>query len=160
MGPVNGRAGGAETAMDFDIRVKLAIYRAFADTARRPALEQIAAQVGAAPDEVGAAYRRLAANRLLVLEPDGRTIRMAPPFSGVPTQHRVRAGELEYVANCAWDAFGILAELRRPGEVRSRCEQSREPLRFEVGLDGPPPSDWLFHCEVPAARWWRDIVFT
>jgi DNA-binding transcriptional MocR family regulator len=146
--------------MDFDTGVKLAIYRAFADSARRPSLEQIAAHLGADPDEVEAAYHRLAANRLLVLEPDARAIRMAPPFSGVPTQHRVRADGLEYVANCAWDAFGILAALRRPGEVHSRCEQSHEPVRFEVGLEGPPPSDWLFHCEVPAARWWKDIVFT
>jgi hypothetical protein len=29
-----------------------------------------------------------------------------------------------------------------------------------VGLNGPAPSDWLFHCLVPAAHWWDDIVFT
>jgi hypothetical protein len=35
-----------------------------------------------------------------------------------------------------------------------------EPLRFEVSREGPEPSDWLFHCVVPAARWWDDIIFT
>jgi hypothetical protein len=24
----------------------------------------------------------------------------------------------------------------------------------------PKESDWLFHCLVPAAKWWHDIVFT
>jgi hypothetical protein len=44
--------------------------------------------------------------------------------------------------------------------VHSRCEQTREPFRLDVSLDGPEPSDWLFHCLVPASSWWRDIVFT
>jgi hypothetical protein len=85
---------------------------------------------------------------------------MAPPFSGVPTQHRVRANGVEYFAPCAWDTFGIIAALKTHAEVVSRCEQSLEPLRLEFGPDGPPASDWRFHCLVPAAAWWRDIVFT
>jgi hypothetical protein len=35
------------------------------------------------------AYARLRAQRVLALESDGESIRMAPPFSGVPTQHVV-----------------------------------------------------------------------
>ena len=85
---------------------------------------------------------------------------MAPPFSGVPTQHRVKSGGIEYFANCAWDSLGIVAALRRPADIASRCEQSLEPLALHVGPDGPPPSPWLFHTPVPAARWWQDIVFT
>ncbi len=27
-------------------------------------------------------------------------------------------------------------------------------------LVGPEPSSWLFHCLVPAAKWWDDLVFT
>ena len=57
-------------------------------------------------------------------------------------------------------AIGIPAALNRPAEVVSRCEQSKETLHLTVGLDGPEPSDWLFQCEVPAAKWWQDIVFT
>jgi hypothetical protein len=29
-----------------------------------------------------------------------------------------------------------------------------------VSLEGPERSTWLFHCLVPAAKWWDDIVFT
>ena len=146
--------------MDFDTQVKMAVYRHFAGTGRRPSASEIAAAVGSDPSAVTAAYASLRAQRLLVLEADGQSIRMAPPFSGVPTQHVVRAGGTEYFANCAWDALGILAALRQPGEVHSRCGQSGEPLRLRVGLGGPEASRWLFHCLVPAAHWWDDIVFT
>jgi hypothetical protein len=146
--------------MDFDTRVKLAIYNHFAETGRRPSLANVAERSGSEIASVLDAYPRLRAQRVLALEADGISIRMAPPFSGVPTQHSVVVGERQYFANCAWDAFGIPAALHQPGVVHSRCEQSREPLQLEVGLDGPEPSTWLFHCLVPASKWWDDIVFT
>lgn len=85
---------------------------------------------------------------------------MASPFSGVPTQHVIVSNDVQYFANCAWDALGVVAALRRPSVVYSRCEQSGEPLRLAADSDRPEPSDWLFHVHVPAARWWDDIVFT
>src|SRR5881394_3758718 len=146
--------------MSFDTRTKLAIYRYFAETGQRPALEVVAERVGADASSVREAYVRLRAQRVLVLESDGVSIRMAPPFSGIPTQHVVVADEVRYFANCAWDALGIPAALHKPARVHSRCEQTLEPFDLPVGLDGPGPSDWLFHCLVPAAKWWDDIVFT
>jgi hypothetical protein len=146
--------------VDLDTQVKLVIYWNTAERGQPPGIDEVAKHVGESADQVRESYGRLARNRLLVLEPDGETIRMAPPFSGVTTQHRVTSAGVSYYANCAWDAFGIPAALNRPGEVVSRCEQSKETLRLTVGLDGPEPSDWLFHCEVPAAKWWQDIVFT
>ena len=85
---------------------------------------------------------------------------MAPPFSGVPTQHVVTADGVSYFANCAWDALGIPAALGKRATVHSRCEQSLEPLRLEISATGPESSEWLFHCAVPAAHWWDGIVFT
>ena len=146
--------------MNFDTQVKLAIYRYFAETGRRPSPADIAASVNSDVDHVLDAYRRLRAERVLVLEPDGSSIRMAPPFSGVPTQHRVIVNGNQYFANCAWDAFGVVAALQKSGSVHSRCEQSGEPLQLQVSLEGPETSDWVFHCQVPAAQWWDDIVFT
>ena len=143
-----------------DLQVKLAVYRHFAETGRRPSPGDIASRTGLAVDAVLAAYGSLRAQRLLLLEPDGASIRMAPPFSGVPTQHHVEVEDVEYDANCAWDALGVAAALRKPGRVRSRCEQSGEPLDLQVDVDGPEPSTWLFHCLVPAAHWWDDLVFT
>jgi len=146
--------------VEHDLRVKLAVYRHFAETGRRPEVDEVADLAGLPAAEVLAAYGSLRAQRLLLLEADGAGIRMAPPFSGVPTQHQVDVDGVRYFANCAWDALGIPAALRRPGRVNSRCEESREPLALAVSPDGPGPSSWLFHCLVPAARWWDDLVFT
>lgn len=143
-----------------DLRTKLAVYEHFAATGRRPSLDDVGARVGATAAEVRETFARLRAQRVLLLEPDGESIRMAPPFSGVPTQHRVTAEGVSYFANCAWDALGIPAALRRAATVHSRCEQSLEPLRLEVSENGPAASDWLFHCLVPAAKWWDDLVYT
>lgn len=143
-----------------DKRLKTTIYQHFRATARPPAVAQLARQLDLSPDEVKAGLARLFTSRVLVLEADGVTIRMAPPFSAVPTQHRVTVEGRDYFANCAWDALAIPAALKARGTVYSRCERSGEPLRLDVHLDVPPPSDWLFHCPVPAEHWWKNIVFT
>ena len=146
--------------MDFDDRVKLAVYHHFAGTGVKPAPEEVATKLGAEVPLIFQAYQHLQDQRVLVLESDGASIRMAPPFSGVPTHHVVDSGGVRYYANCAWDALGVPAALGRAGVVHSRCEGSGELLHLEVGQEGPEPSDWLFHSLLPAANWWDDIVFT
>ncbi len=146
--------------MDTDTRVKLAVYRHFAETGHPPSVAEVAARAGVDVGEVRNSFRSLRTQRLLVLDADGETILMAPPFSGVPTAHVAEAGGIRYFANCAWDALGVIAALRRPGTVHSECAQSGEPLHLEVGPQGPGPSSWVFHCLVPAVKWWDDIVFT
>jgi hypothetical protein len=110
--------------MDRDLQVKLAVYGHFAQTGRPPSPDDIGDRVGIAVPDVRDAYRRLREQRVLLLDADDVSIRMAPPFSGVATQHVVVAGSVSYFANCAWDALGIPAALRQPATVRSRCEQS------------------------------------
>jgi len=146
--------------MDFDSDVRLAVYQAFADTGNAPVLAELATRFGCSTDEIRAAFARLQRNRVMLLEPDGETIRMAPPFSGVETPHRVEVSGQRYWANCAWDALGIPAALHQEARVWSSCGQSEVLLRLRVGLEGPEPSHWLFHCQVPAARWWENLVFT
>jgi hypothetical protein len=143
----------------FDLTLRTAVYRHFADTGRSPTLDTVREVTGATTEEVTSGYRRLYAKRMLV-PADLATIRMAPPFSGVPTQHRATVKGTEYFANCAWDAFGVVAALGGTGDVLSRCEQTLEPLALHLTPDGPRPSPWRFHCVVPAAEWWNDIVFT
>jgi len=143
-----------------DTQIKVAIYKHFAETGRAPSASMVARLTGSDTQSVRQGYARLRAQRVLVLQSDGESIRMAPPFSGVATQHVVSVTGKRYFANCAWDALGIPAALHRPAVVYSRCEQSGEPLRLQVSLEGPEPSTWLFHCLVPTAKWWDDIVFT
>jgi hypothetical protein len=146
--------------MDFDTQVKLAVYSHFAETGRSPSPADVAERIDSESEHVLESYQRLRAQRLLVLEAERTSIRMAPPFSGTPTQHIVEANGIQYFANCAWDALGIPAALHQAATVHSRCAQSGEPFELNVGLQGPEASDWLFHCLVPAAKWWDDIVFT
>ena len=146
--------------MERDIQIKLAVYRHFAETGGRPSPDDVVERVGSDVDTVLEAYQRLRAQRVLVLDDDGTSIRMAPPFSGVPTQHVVDVGGSQYFANCAWDALGVPAALHKSGTIHSRCEQTGEPFVLNVGIEGPEPSDWLFHSLVPASKWWDDIVFT
>jgi len=145
--------------MDFDTELKTAIYRHFAESTKSPTVFDMASALSAPEKEVFEGYGRLAAQRVLILEPDGEAIRMAPPFSGIPTQHRVRVGDKEYFANCAWDALGIPAALHADAEIYSRCEQSKQPLHIVV--EGRPfPVPCVIHFAVPAAQWWDDIVYT
>jgi Alkylmercury lyase len=85
---------------------------------------------------------------------------MANPFSAVPTAYRGRAGERWWYANCAWDALGILSALDVDGRIESSCPDCGEPYAVEVADGKVDRPDLLFHCLVPAAHWWDDIVFT
>ena len=146
--------------MDSDTKLKLSLYEFIRDRARVPSVAELASLAGQNAREVRAALQRLFASRVLVLEADGETVRMAPPFSGAETQHVVVAKGKEYFANCAWDSLGILAALHAEGEVRTRCEHTREEIVLHVGRDGPAPVACVAHFAVPAAEWWQDIVFT
>ncbi len=110
--------------------------------------------------EVEAGWRRLHEAHALVLDTTTGEIRMANPFSAVPTAYRVHTGERWWYANCAWDAFGILAALGVDGQVESSCPDCGEPYAVDVHDTTIDRHDLLFHCLVPAARWWDDIVFT
>src|SRR5262245_59143686 len=136
----------------FDLTLRTAVYRHFASIGRSPTLDAMCAATGGTRQQVGDGYRRLYARRMLVPADDLASIRMAPPFSGVATQHHAVVNGTEYLANCAWDSFGVVAALGGSGDVRSRCEQTLEPLVLHLAPDGPPPSPWLFHCVVPAAK--------
>ena len=144
----------------FDQKLRLTVYRHFATTGHAPTATAMANHHGVSREAVVAGFQRLQDQHLLALEADGARIRMAPPFSAVPTQHRVVIDGVHSFANCAWDALGIVAALQRPGTVYSRCEENHQALVLEVGADGPPPLNWLFHCPVPASRWWENVVDT
>ncbi|MGY1808251.1 organomercurial lyase [Blastococcus sp. SYSU D00669] len=139
-----------------DVALRNATYRRFVELGRAPTPEE----VGGDRDDVVAGWRRLHDAHALVLTRAGDEIRMANPFSAVPTAYRVRAGGRWWYANCAWDAFGICAALHVDGGIEASCPDCGEPLRVAVRDREPDDGSLLFHCLVPARRWWDDIVFT
>jgi hypothetical protein len=136
-------------------------YAMFVELGRAPTSAEVADRAEVAPAEVEGSWIDLHAAHALVLNPATCEIRMANPFSAVPTAYRVLAAERWWYANCAWDAFGICAALGADGRIETSCPDCGESIALDV-RDQSPPDDQrlLFHCLVPAAQWWDDIVYT
>jgi hypothetical protein len=147
--------------MDFDTSVKLNLYETIARTGLAPTASDVAAALGAPLDQILAAFERLHQKRLLVPEPgDPARIRMAPPFSGVETPHRVVVGEVSYYANCIWDALGVPTALHADALIHTSDGYTGEAVTLRVQDGAPLPEPCVIHFAVPAALWWRDIVYT
>ncbi len=141
---------------DADLRLRNVTYELFVQLGRAPSAEEANLAVGM---DVSEGWRRLHVQHALVLD-DAGAIRMANPFSAVSTAHRVDARGRWWYANCAWDAFGICAALDSDGRIETSCADCGEPIALDVRDGRPDDETLLFHCLVPAARWWDDIVFT
>ena len=131
----------------------------FVELGRAPRADEVADVEHITPAEVEEGWRLLHGAHALVLHASGH-IRMANPFSAVPTAYRVRASGRWWFANCAWDALGICAAFHVDGEIESSCPDCGEAIRVEVREQQPSDPSLLFHCLVPAVAWWDDIVFT
>ena len=143
-----------------DLELRNVTYRLFVELGRAPSREEVAEASGLTGAEVAEGWRRLHEAHALVLELGTAEIRMANPFSAVPTPHRVHAAGRRWYGNCAWDAFGICAALHVDGRIETSCPECSEPIAVEVRDGRPDDASLLFHCLVPAAHWWDDIVFT
>jgi hypothetical protein len=143
-----------------DLELRNLTYAMFAKMGRGPTVGEVSRAAGLTSAEVAAGWRRLHDAHALVLDVGAVKLRMANPFSAVPTAYQVQAAGRWWYANCAWDAFGICAALHVDGRIETSCPDCGASLTIAV-LDQLPSEDrLLFHCLVPAARWWADIVFT
>jgi hypothetical protein len=143
-----------------DVALRNETYRLFVALGRAPSTEEVGAATGVPAEDVRAGWRRLHEAHALVLGAAGREIRMANPFSAVPTAYRVSAAGRWWYANCAWDAFGICAALHTDGRIATSCPDCGQQVRVTVDGGEPHDGSLLFHCLVPARRWWDDIGFT
>jgi len=148
-------------ADDLDTKVKLAIYELTAKTGSIPNSSEVSRKIDLDESEVLGAFGRLYKKRLLLPEPgDPTRIRMAPPFSGVPTKFPVEANGKQYYANCVWDAYGIAAALHCDAISRASDGHIDEPLTLEVKNGQPILKSYVAHFAVAAAHWWDDLIFT
>lgn len=142
-----------------DLEIRNATYRRFVELGRAPTAAEVAAATGGGEPEVRDAWRRLHEAHALVLGETGE-IRMANPFSAVPTDFRVEADARSWYANCAWDAFGIGAALHADGSFETHCPDCGVTLKVRVQDGRPDDPSRVFHVLVPAVEWWNDIGFT
>ena len=74
---------------DADVALRNVTYRLFVELGRAPVAGEVAAAVGVSPGDVHGAWRRLSDAHAVVLQSNGTELRMASPFSAVPTPFRV-----------------------------------------------------------------------
>ena len=143
-----------------DIRLRNTTYRRFVELGRAPSAAELADTLAVPVEEVRTVWRRLHDAHALVLDPDLAELRMANPFSAVPTPFRVEAAGRSWYANCAWDAFGIGAALHVDCSIEATCPDCGEGLGMTVTDARPDDEQLVFHVLVPAAEWWADIGYT
>lgn len=104
---------------------------------RAPGCQEIATALGLnGPGDVRAILERLHELDLLYLDSDSREIRLAYPFSTIPTTHRVQfrdwpAAKPVY-APCAVDALGIPFMMDRDVSIESCCAYCEIPVVINV----------------------------
>lgn len=108
------------------------IYAHFAETTNPPSVDETASHFSISIKEASELYQELNNRHAFFLEPETLSIRMANPFSGIPTDFKVHANGKTYYANCAWDMLGIPAALHCDAVIDAMCTESNEIVQIEV----------------------------
>jgi hypothetical protein len=108
------------------------VYNHFADTTHPPSVEDNAAHFNISNEEASEYYKELHNSHAFFLDLETLTIRMANPFSGIPTDFKVHAKGKTYYANCAWDMLGIPATLHTDAVIEAVCTESDESVKLEI----------------------------
>lgn len=132
------------------------VYQHFADTTLSPSVDEIARHFSISTEY----YKELHNRHAIFLEPDKLAIRMANPFSGIPTDFKVHANGKTYFANCAWDMLGIPAALHADAVIEAVCSESNDWVKLEVKDGEVTNDDLLVHFPLSFSRWYDDLVFT
>lgn len=150
-----------ETSDETAWAVRRFIYAVLVDRGTPPSVAETAQGLGLAADAARAAFLRLHELHAVFLEPDADRIavRMAHPFSAAPTSFRVRAGGVEYWANCAWDALGIPAALKMDAAIEAVYADDDGPAAIAI-TDGQVVGSGVVHFLVPFRRLYDDLIFT
>lgn len=142
-------------------RVRAGIYRGFADQARMPSDDQLAAEVDIGRSEVRVAIQELAARRHLALAADGHVV-LAHPFAAANFGFSVMGERRLWWGGCAWDSFAIPNLV--PDEPRvlvaTACPGCGRPLAWHVTSDRAPDGAEVAHFLVPMHQVWDDVVHT
>ena len=146
-------------SQQLDQKVRQHVYEVALATGTPPAISVVTEALGIARDQAEASLQRLAGAHVLVLQPEGREILMAAPFSAVPTPFLVRTPKYSCFGNCIWDALGVAAMLQMDVWIDTSCQDCGAPMSVAV-QSGAVSHDGLVHFAIPAREWWADIVFT
>jgi len=136
------------------------VYQHLADTTMPPSVDVTAARFNLSTEEATEYYKELHNRHAFFLDLESMTIRMANPFSGIPTDFKVHANGKTYYANCAWDMLGIPAALHTDAIIEAKFTESDDLVKLEVKDGKVTNSDLLVHFPLAFSRWYDDLVFT
>ncbi len=136
------------------------VYQRFADTTTPSTVEETARHFNIPTEEATEYYKELHNRHALFLDLETMAVRMANPFSGIPTDFKVHANGKTYYANCAWDMLGIPAALHTDAVIEAVCTESNEPIKLAVKNGQITDYQLLVHFPLPFSHWYDDIVFT
>ena len=131
------------------------------ETGRVPDAGEVAQALDLPHEVVVGAYRQLHDGHIFVLEPgSSERLRMANPFSAVPTAFRVQVGERSWWGNCVWDGLGIIAALGGNGVMATTCPDCAQPEAVVIAESRLRHGSGVAYIGVPAASWWDNIIYT
>ena len=136
------------------------VYQHFAETTLPPSVDETARHFNISTEEATEYYKELHNRHAFFLDLESMTVRMANPFSGIPTDFKVYANGKTYFANCAWDMLGIPAALHTDAVIEAKFTESNELVQLEVKDGKVTNGDLLVHFPLPFAHWYDDLVFT
>ena len=143
-------------------QIRQYVYHYFAETTEPPSVDIPADLFGITDEEATEYYKELHNRHALLLDLETLTVRMANPFSGVPTDFKVRANGKTYYANCAWDMLGIPAALHTDAVIEAVCAESNDAQAVQIEIKNGRVSDsnLLIHFPLPFSHWYDDLAFT
>jgi hypothetical protein len=144
---------------EFDRQIRQHIYEVTLGCGYPPTLAETSGHFRVTIPDVKAAFERLAAGHIIVLQGDTGEILMANPFSAVPTPFLVELAEFSCYGNCIWDALGIPAILHKDARIKTACGDCGTAMEVKAVNGTVQGAVGLVHFAIPALHWWDDIVF-
>lgn len=141
-------------------KVRFFILQYFVSNTRPPEVEETAAYFQIGLEEVKTAFQELHRRDAIYLEPGTDKIRMAFPFSAVPTAFQVEAQGKSYWANCAWDALAIPVAMQCDADIETSCAENQEPIFLMVCDSRIVHHGECVHFLLPFQHWYDDLAYT
>ncbi len=145
---------------EFDLRVRYEIYRFFADNCVAPTYQQVANLLNVENENVRVSFHKLHERHMIFLEYNSDSIRMANPFSAIPTGFKVISGNKQWWANCAWDSLGIAAALKIDVQIKASYPDTHEIVDLQVNQGKVNGKNHIVYFPLPCSQWYDDLVFT
>jgi hypothetical protein len=155
--PIMSKPGVIST---IDLAIRTFVYQHFVQEARPPSVAETATQFNLPDAEINHSYQLLHDNHFFFLEPGTTFIRMANPFSAIPTKFKVQIGSMTYWANCAWDMLGIPAALHQDAEITAVYEDTGETAVITVTDGQVQHNGGVVHFPLPVRQWYDDLILT